>query len=128
MDQFIGVGRRKTATARCYLRPGSGKILINRCDPKEYFCDLWQYSHALEPLEAVGVNNNYDIIINVKGGGITGQAGAVRLGISRALVIVNQDYRHTLKSLGMLRRDPRKVERKKYGRPGARKKFQFSKR
>ncbi len=128
MKQHVGVGRRKSATARCYLRPGSGKIRINRRDPVEYFCNLWQLEHALEPLDLLGVRKELDVVVNVKGGGITGQAGAVRLGIARALVELNPDFRARLKSEGMLRRDPRKVERKKYGQPKARKRFQFSKR
>ena len=128
MKQLIGVGRRKRATARCYLRPGRGQIRINDRDPKEYFCDLWQLEHALEPLEVLGVSGNFDIKVNVKGGGITGQAGAIRLGIARALLEADPEYRTALKAEGMLRRDPRVVERKKYGQPKARKKFQFSKR
>jgi small subunit ribosomal protein S9 len=128
MKQHIGVGRRKSATARCYLKPGKGQIRINHRDPGEYFCHLWQLEHALEPLEILGVARDFDIKVNVSGGGITGQAGAIRLGIARALVEINPDFRPTLKSEGMLRRDPRKVERKKYGQPKARKRFQFSKR
>lgn len=128
MDQHIGVGRRKTATARCYLRPGSGRVVINDRTPVEYFGDLSQKDHALEPLHAVRVVGIFDVVVNVRGGGITGQAGAIRMGIARALVDANPEYRQTLKTQGMLRRDPRIVERKKYGRPKARKRFQFSKR
>lgn len=128
MEQYIGVGRRKTSTARCYLRSGSGRILINRKDPETYFSGLKQHEHAIEPLDAVEARHQFDAVINVKGGGITGQAGAIRLGLARALVRANPEYRHVLKARGMLRRDPRKVERKKYGQPGARKRFQFSKR
>ncbi len=128
MKQHIGVGRRKSATARCYLRPGKGHMQINHRDPGEYFCHLWQYQHAFEPLETVGVAANYDVKVNVRGGGISGQAGAIRLGIARALVEANPDFRPALKAEGMLRRDPRIVERKKYGQPKARKRFQFSKR
>lgn len=128
MKQHIGVGRRKRATARCYLRAGKGQIQINHRDPKEYFCDLWQLEHALEPLETAGVSKDYDLKVNVRGGGLTGQAGAIRLGIARALVEINPDFRPALKAEGMLSRDPRIVERKKYGQPKARKRFQFSKR
>jgi len=128
MKQHIGVGRRKSATARCYLKTGSGQIRINHREPVEYFCDLWQLEHALEPLEIAGVSKNYDVTVNVRGGGITGQSGAIRLGIARALVEINPDFRPALKAEGMLRRDPRIVERKKYGQPKARKRFQFSKR
>jgi small subunit ribosomal protein S9 len=128
MKQYIGVGRRKSATARCYLKPGRGLIKINHREPKEYFSNLWQVDHALEPLETVGVTGEYDLTVNVKGGGITGQAGAIRLGVARALVSINPEFRSVLKSEGMLRRDPRIVERKKYGQPKARKRFQFSKR
>lgn len=128
MEQFIGVGRRKTATARCYLRPGRGLIVVNHREPREYFCDLWQLDHAFEPLDAAKARDSFDIVITVSGGGLTGQAGAIRLGIARALVASNPDNRHILKSKGMLSRDPREVERKKYGQKKARKRFQFSKR
>jgi len=128
MEQYIGLGRRKSATARCYLRPGSGRILVNRKTPAEYFGELRQKDHAFEPLQTVKASGSYDVVINVQGGGITGQAGAIRMGIARALVEANGDFRHSLKSAGMLRRDPRVVERKKYGQPKARKRFQFSKR
>ncbi|RKZ10924.1 30S ribosomal protein S9 [Candidatus Fermentibacteria bacterium] len=128
MKQHIGVGRRKSATARCYLKAGNGQIQINHRDPKEYFCDLWQLEHAFEPLETAGVLKDYDVKVNVRGGGLTGQAGAIRLGIARALVDINPDFRPALKAEGMLSRDPRIVERKKYGQPKARKRFQFSKR
>ena len=128
MDQYIGVGRRKTATARCYLRPGRGLIMINHREPREYFCDLVQLDHALEPLDTVRARDSFDIVINVSGGGLTGQAGAIRLGISRALVASNSEFRQPLKAQGMLSRDPREVESKKYGQKKARKRFQFSKR
>ena len=128
MEQYIGVGRRKTSTARCYLRPGNGRVVVNHRDAGEYFSHLWQVEHALEPLSVVDASKSYDVLVNVRGGGITGQAGAIRLGIARALVIANPDFRGPLKSQKMLRRDPRIVERKKYGQPKARKRFQFSKR
>lgn len=128
MEQYIGVGRRKTATARCYLRPGRGNIVVNHRKADEYFCDLWQVGHALEPLVLIEGTRKFDVFVNIRGGGITGQAGAMRLGIARALVKAHPDYRGPLKAGGMLRRDPRVVERKKYGRRKARKRFQFSKR
>ncbi|MCD6587386.1 MAG: 30S ribosomal protein S9 [Candidatus Fermentibacteraceae bacterium] len=128
MEQYTGIGRRKSSTARCYLRPGSGKVVINHKAPGVYFSVNRQKDHALEPLETVKVAASYDLVVNVKGGGITGQAGAVRMGLARALVEVNPEFRHPLKAAGMLRRDPRVVERKKYGQPKARKRFQFSKR
>ena len=128
MEQYIGIGRRKCSTARCYLRPGSGNVIINHKSPDVYFTVLRQKDHALEPLQTIKVAASYDLVVNVKGGGITGQAGAVRMGLARALVEANAEYRHPLKVAGMLRRDPRVVERKKYGQPKARKRFQFSKR
>ncbi|MCD4708395.1 MAG: 30S ribosomal protein S9 [Candidatus Sabulitectum sp.] len=128
MEQYIGIGRRKSSTARCYLRPGSGKVVINHKAPGAYFSVIRQRDHALEPLQTVKVSGSYDLVVNVKGGGITGQAGAVRMGLARALVEANPEHRHPLKAAGMLRRDPRVVERKKYGQPKARKRFQFSKR
>ncbi len=128
MEQYIGIGRRKSSTARCYLRPGSGKVVINHKTPSEYFPVLRQKEHALEPMQTIKVSASFDLVVNVKGGGITGQAGAVRMGLARALVEANGEYRHPLKAAGMLRRDPRVVERKKYGQPKARKRFQFSKR
>ena len=128
MEQYIGVGRRKSATARCYLRPGSGRIIVNHKSPAEYFGELRQKEHAFEPLQTVKVAGSYDLVVNVNGGGITGQAGAIRMGLARALVEANPEFRSPLKSAGMLRRDPRVVERKKYGQPKARKRFQFSKR
>ncbi len=128
MEQYIGVGRRKSSTARCYLRPGSGKIVVNHKTPAQYFGELRQKEHAFEPLQTVKMTGSYDLVVNVRGGGITGQAGAIRMGIARALVEANAEFRHSLKAAGMLRRDPRVVERKKYGQPKARKRFQFSKR
>lgn len=128
MEQYIGIGRRKSATARCYLRPGNGRIVVNHKTPGEYFGEMRQKDHAFEPLQTVKVAGSYDLIVNVRGGGITGQAGAIRMGLARALVEANAEYRGPLKSAGMLRRDPRVVERKKYGQPKARKRFQFSKR
>jgi len=127
-EQYIGVGRRMPATARCYLRPGRGMVVINHREPGEFFCDLWQLEHALEPLDTVKGRESFDILVTVSGGGLTGQAGAIRLGIARALVAMNPEFRQPLKSQGMLSRDPREGERKKYGQKKARKRFQFSKR
>lgn len=123
-----GTGRRKSAVARVYLSSGKGKITINGKDFRKYLCRENLANVVLEPLEAIDKIEAYDFNINVKGGGLTGQAGAIRLGIARALIEENIDYRSLLKSGGYLRRDSRKVERKKYGQPGARKRFQFSKR
>ena len=123
-----GGGRRKSAVARVYLSSGKGKITINGRDFRKYLCRETLANVVLEPLEAIDKLQSYDFIINVRGGGLTGQAGAIRLGIARALLEENIDYRSLLKSKGYLRRDSRKVERKKYGQPGARKRFQFSKR
>ena len=123
-----GVGRRKSAVARVYLSSGKGKITINGRDFRKYLCRETLANVVLEPLEAIDKVQSYDFIINVRGGGLTGQAGAIRLGIARALLEENIDYRSLLNSKGYLRRDSRKVERKKYGQPGARKRFQFSKR
>ena len=123
-----GTGRRKSAVARVYLSSGKGIITINGKDFRQYLCRETLANVVLEPLEAIDKVQAYDFSVNVKGGGLTGQAGAIRLGIARALLEENIDYRTLLKSAGFLKRDSRKVERKKYGQPGARKKFQFSKR
>ena len=123
-----GTGRRKSAVARVYLSSGKGNITINGKDFRQYLCRETLANVVLEPLEAIDKVQAYDFSVNVKGGGLTGQAGAIRLGIARALLEENIDYRSLLKSGGFLKRDSRKVERKKYGQPGARKKFQFSKR
>jgi len=123
-----GTGRRKSSVARVYLSSGKGEITINGRDFRKYLCRETLANVVLEPLEAIDKVKAYDFNINVKGGGLTGQAGAIRLGIARALLEENVDYRSLLKAGGYLRRDSRKVERKKYGQPGARKRFQFSKR
>ncbi len=123
-----GTGRRKSAVARVYLSTGKGNITINGKDFRQYLCRETLANVVLEPLEAIDKVQAYDFSVNVKGGGLTGQAGAIRLGIARALLEENIDYRTLLKSAGFLKRDSSKVERKKYGQPGARKKFQFSKR
>jgi small subunit ribosomal protein S9 len=122
------VGRRKSSIARVYVADGSGKIMVNGRDFKEYFPKATSQYVVNQPLNLLGVNDKYDLNINVKGGGTTGQAGAIRLGISRALIEVNGEDRPTLKAAGFLTRDARKVERKKYGKAGARRSYQFSKR
>ena len=125
---FYGTGRRKRSIARVYLTPGKGEIKINGQLFKDYLCRDTLATIVMQPLVAVEGEKAYNIDINVNGGGLTGQAGAIRLGISRALLKVNNDYRTVLKEKGFLTRDARKVERKKPGQPGARKNFQFSKR
>ncbi|MFN2542699.1 MAG: 30S ribosomal protein S9 [Chthoniobacterales bacterium] len=127
-QEFIATGRRKTAVARIRLTPGSGKIDINGRSFEDYFPTTPLQNTVLQPLQTAKVVNAYDLSINASGGGITGQAGAVRLAISRALLQVDLNVRGTLKADGLLRRDPRMKERKKSGQPGARKRFQFSKR
>jgi small subunit ribosomal protein S9 len=122
------IGRRKTAVARVYVSRGSGKILINSRDVQNYFPKATSRYIVYQPLNLLKVNENYDFKINVKGGGVTGQAGAIRLGIARALLKLAPGGRAELKTAGFLTRDSRKVERKKYGKSGARKSYQFSKR
>ena len=128
MEVVHTIGRRKKAVARVYLSDGKGAIKVNGRDVKDYFSTA-TLQYKLEQAQALaGVEGQYDIKVNVEGGGITGQAEAIRLGISRALVKLNPDHRLTLKPEGLLTRDPRMVERKKSGQKKARKKFQFSKR
>lgn len=126
--QYYGTGRRKTSVARVYLRPGSGKIVINRRDFDEYFPNRVLKMVIRQPLLLTETADKFDILVNVDGGGPSGQAGAIRHGISRALLEYNGELRPQLKAVGFLTRDARKVERKKYGQPKARKRFQFSKR
>ena len=126
--QYYGTGRRKTAVARVYLRPGSGKITVNRREFDEYFPNQVLKMVIRQPLLLTETQDKFDILVNVVGGGSAGQAGAIRHGISRALLEYNAELRPRLKSAGLLTRDARKVERKKYGQPKARKRFQFSKR
>lgn len=126
--QYYGTGRRKTSTARVYLRPGNGKIVINRREFDEYFPNEALRMIIRQPLRLSDNNGKFDILVNVQGGGQAGQAGAVRHGITRALLEFNSDLRPTLKKAGLITRDPRKKERKKYGQKGARARFQFSKR
>jgi small subunit ribosomal protein S9 len=126
--QYSATGRRKHAVARVILRPGNGTILINKRPYEEYFPrDAWKLQ-VRQPLESTSAMGSYDVSVNVAGGGLTGQAGAVRHGIARALLEVNAALRPKLKADGFLTRDPREKERKKYGQKGARARFQFSKR
>lgn len=124
----IGTGRRKTAVARVFVREGSGKIVVNGKDVKEYFDIEDQVKVLTQPLLVTSNDSKYDILINVVGGGKNGQAAACLHGIARALVQIDPDARTSLKSNGFLTRDSRMVERKKYGQKGARRRFQFSKR
>ncbi|MFM2176693.1 MAG: ribosomal protein [Verrucomicrobiota bacterium] len=121
-------GRRKTAIARVHILPGSGSITVNGRDFEEYFPTVALQNQILIPLALTNTRQSFDFNVNAHGGGITGQVGAVKLGISRALIAVNPELRGTLKKAGLLTRDSRAKERKKPGRPGARKRFQFSKR
>ncbi len=127
-NSTLKVGRRKTATARVLMRTGNGVIIINKKDAKDYFRTENLYEEVLHPLKATNTIGNYDLNIIVSGGGFTGQAGAIKLGIARALVENNTELKSTLRKEGLMTRDPRAVERKKCGQPKARKKFQFSKR
>jgi small subunit ribosomal protein S9 len=126
--QYYGTGRRKTSTARVYLRPGSGSIQVNKREFNTYFPNEALQMIIRQPLNLTETTGKFDIFVNVDGGGQAGQAGAVRHGITRALLEYNADLRTTLKRAGLVTRDPRKKERKKYGQKGARKRFQFSKR
>ncbi len=126
--QYSAVGRRKTSVARVYLRPGTGKIVVNKRDLSTYFPLVWRQKSITSPFEVTTTTGQFDVIVNAQGGGLTGQAEAIRLGISRALVTYNEELRKPLRDAGFLTRDPRAVERKKYGQPKARKRFQFSKR
>ena len=127
-QKFYGTGRRKSSVARVYLAPGTGKIVINKKPMDEYFGLDTLKTIVRQPLETTGTAGKFDVLVNVKGGGFAGQAGAIRHGISRALLDVDADYRKVLKSAGLLTRDPRMKERKKYGLKKARKASQFSKR
>lgn len=129
IEQFYATGRRKTATARVFLRPGKGRIVVNGKPFPGHFGPRESVDMMIKhPLKEIQSLTKYDIVVNVNGGGIMGQAGAVRHGISRALIKANPAVRPALKALGFLTRDPRMKERKKYGQKGARKRFQFSKR
>ncbi|RKZ33808.1 30S ribosomal protein S9 [bacterium] len=128
-EGFYATGRRKESVAKVWLYPeGSGRIIINGRKPTQYFCREDLVIRVIEPLRVTDMEGKFDIKVKTSGGGISGQAGAVRLGIARALVKNNPDFRSVLRKGGFLTRDPRMVERKKYGRPKARKRFQFSKR
>ena len=128
MEVINTIGRRKTAVARIYLKSGSGVITVNNKDYKEYFPTGTLQYLVTQPLEIIGSMGIYDIKVNLDGGGVTGQAEALRLAISRALVEIDAENRPPLKAKGLMTRDPRMVERKKPGQKKARKKFQFSKR
>ncbi|MEE3189184.1 MAG: 30S ribosomal protein S9 [Candidatus Neomarinimicrobiota bacterium] len=125
---YYGTGRRKRSTARVFMVPGKGDITVNGKPFRDYLYRATLATVVMQPLAAIEGEKDYNIKVNVQGGGLTGQAGAIRLGIARALLGVNNDYRSILKEKGFLTRDARKVERKKPGQPGARKNFQFSKR
>lgn len=127
-NQFYGTGRRKTASARVYMRPGAGHVKVNGRTLDEYFPNEVLKMVIKQPLHLTETIESFDIVVSVAGGGSAGQAGAIRHGISRALLIFNIELRDRLKSAGLLTRDPRKKERKKYGQKGARARFQFSKR
>ncbi len=126
--QYYGTGRRKSSTARVYLRPGGGQVTVNHKPFEQYFPNETLRMVIRQPLQLTETTNKFDIVINVAGGGPAGQAGAIRHGITRALMEFNADLRPPLKQAGLITRDPRIKERKKYGQKGARKRFQFSKR
>jgi len=126
--QYYGTGRRKTSTARVYLRPGAGNVQVNRKAFESYFPNETLRMIIRQPLNLTETTSKFDVLVNVAGGGPSGQAGAIRHGITRALLEYNADLRPTLKHAGLITRDPRIKERKKYGQKGARKRFQFSKR
>jgi len=128
MEKINKIGRRKTAVARVYLKPGTGTITVNGKDYKEYFTTASMQYVVRQSLETVGAGEQFDVTANLDGGGVKGQAEALRMGIARALCEANPENRPALKAKGLLTRDNRMVERKKPGQPGARKKFQFSKR
>ena len=128
MSTTHAIGRRKTSVARVYVKPGKGEIMINKRELSNYFSTGTLQYKVRQPLSLTDNLNNFDITVNVEGGGITGQAEAIRLGLSRALCEINPELRITLKPEGLMTRDPRMVERKKFGQNKARKRFQFSKR
>jgi small subunit ribosomal protein S9 len=128
MEVTHAIGRRKTSVARVYVKPGTGAITINKRDYKTYFPTAQLQQKVEQALSLTGTLGQYDLVVNVEGGGITGQAEAIRLGISRSLCEINPEYRGILKPADLLTRDPRMVERKKFGQKKARKRFQFSKR
>ncbi len=127
-ESWNATGRRKSSIARVMMSAGKGSFTINKREIKEYFGRNTLKMMLEQPLDILELNGKYDISVKVNGGGLSGQAGAIRLGIARCLEQINSDYRAPLKEAGMMTRDSREVERKKYGQPGARKRFQFSKR
>ena len=127
-DQIQTVGRRKRSVARVILRPGSGKWKVNGRTMEDYFPRPTHQLRVVEPFKVVGLESDFDVLVRVHGGGLTGQSDAVRMGLSRALVVHDEEFRPLLREKGMLTRDARQVERKKPGQPKARKRFQFSKR
>lgn len=127
-ERFSATGRRKTATARVLMTPGSGNITINKRPFEDYFGTVSLQNEVLHPFQVANAVNQYDVTINASGGGVTGQIGAIQLGIARALLKSNEELRDTLRDADLLTRDSRKKERKKAGQPKARKRFQFSKR
>ncbi len=127
-DQIKAVGRRKTAVARVYMSPGSGKVVVNKKPVDQYFPLEWRRRVIFQPFEATETSGKFDVVVNARGGGVRGQLGAISLGIARALVEYDEEFIRPLRGAGLLTRDSRMVERKKYGRPKARKRFQFSKR
>ena len=128
MEKLNAVGRRKTAIARVYLNEGNGTITVNGRDYKEYFPMAILQATIVQPFEITNTVGKYDVTVNMDGGGVKGQAEALRLGISRILCVIDPEMRPSLKAKGLMRRDPRMVERKKFGQKKARKRFQFSKR
>ena len=128
IEQYLGTGRRKTSVARIFLRPGSGKITVNGRAFENYFPTEASRFPAQQPLRLVEMQDKFDLLILASGGGVSGQSGAIRMGVSRALIEFNAELRPILKKAGFLTRDARQHERKKYGQKGARKRFQFSKR
>jgi small subunit ribosomal protein S9 len=128
IEQYWGTGRRKTAVARVRLLPGSGQFIVNKKPLEEYFDREDHVQYARQPIELVSKSGHYDVIVNIRGGGISGQAGAILHGLARALIKADDSLRLSLKKAGFLTRDSRMVERQKYGQKGARARYQFSKR
>ena len=126
--RYYGTGKRKTSVARVWMKPGTGKMVVNEKPLEDYFGGGTCKMIIMQPLELTENVGKFDVSVNVNGGGISGQAGAIRHGITKALMLFNADLRGSLKKAGLVTRDPREKERKKYGQPGARKRFQFSKR
>lgn len=127
-DRFYATGKRKTAVARVWLTPGTGKIIVNKRDAEDYFGQIFKSQKIVKPFKVTETLEQYDVVATLRGGGKSAQVDALSHGISRALLETNPEIRHQLKQSGLLTRDPREKERKKYGQKGARAKFQFSKR